>query len=137
MKFNRSMFQHPIFRLFLFLPFLTTVCQAQTSIPSESGLLSFESTGVAANNRAVLHVQIFESDSAEPVLGATVLLRRDVDKMHGKVSNEYGSCTFIVAPGDYAFRVQMTGLKSLEQQSMLLEGGKIYEMKLVMASTSK
>jgi hypothetical protein len=82
-------------------------------------------------------VQIFEAGSDEPILGATVLLRRDVDKMHGKVSNEYGSCTFIVAPGDYAMRVQMTGLKSLEKPELVLEAGKIYEMKLVMAATAK
>lgn len=131
------MLKHPIFRLFLFLPFISTLCQAQNNVPSESGLLSFQATGEAANNRAVLHVQIFESGSGEPILGATVLLRRDVDKMHGKVSNEYGSCTFIVAPGEYSFRVQMTGLKSLEQSGMVLEGGRIYEMKLVMAATAK
>ena len=131
------MFTHPVYRLFLLLPFLPAPCLGQNSAPLESELLSFQSTGAAENNRAILHVQIFEAGSDEPILGATVLLRRDVDKMHGKVSNEYGSCTFIVAPGDYALRVQMTGLKSLEKQSLLLEGGKIYEMKLVMAATAK
>lgn len=131
------MLQHPIFRLFLLSLFLPGLAQAQNSVPAESSLLSFQATGTAANNRAVLHVQIFESGTDEPILGATVLLRRDIDKMHGKVTNEYGSCTFIVAPGDYSFRVQMTGLKSLEHPNMVLEGGKIYEMKLVMAATTK
>jgi len=132
---------HPIFRLLLFLPLLPLAGHAQTSIPvqqtAESEILSFKSTGEADNNKAVLHVQIFETATREPVLGATVLLRRDVDKMHGKVTNEYGACTFFVSPADYSLRVQMTGLKSLEQQSLLLEAGKIYEMKLVMASTTR
>jgi len=140
-QFNRIMFQHPIFRLLFFLPLLPSLCFAQTSIavqqPAESEILSFKSTGVADNNRAVLHVQIFETATREPVLGATVLLRRDVDKMHGKVTNEYGACTFFVSPADYSFRVQMTGLKSLEQQGLVLEAGKIYEMKLVLASTTR
>ena len=131
------MFTHPVYRLFFLLPFLPAPCLCQNSVPLESELLSFQATGAAENNRAILHVQVFEAGSEEPVLGATVLLRRDVDKMHGKVSNEYGSCTFIVAPGDYAMRVQMTGLKSLEKPGLLLEGGKIYEMKLVMAATTK
>ena len=131
------MFTHPLYRLFLLLPFLPAPCLSQNNVPLESELLSFESTGAAENNRAILHVQIFEAGANEPILGATVLLRRDVDKMHGKVSNEYGSCTFIVAPGDYAIRVQMSGLKSLEKPGLLLEGGKIYEMKLVMAATAK
>ncbi len=134
------MLKHPIFRLFLFLPLLPALCFAQNSVPfqpADSELLSFQSTGVAENNRAILHIQIFEVGTNEPVLGATVLLRRDVDKMHGKVTNEYGSCTFIVSPAEYAFRVQMTGLKSLEKQSLVLEGGKIYEMKLAMASTTR
>ncbi|MBL7781124.1 MAG: carboxypeptidase regulatory-like domain-containing protein [Saprospiraceae bacterium] len=131
------MFQHPIFRLFLLLTILPYGLIAQNSAPLESELLSFKATGTAENNRAVLHVQIFEAGVGGPILGATVLLRRDIDKMHGKVTNEYGSCTFIVAPGDYALRVQMTGLKSLEQAGLVMEAGKIYEMKLLMASNTK
>jgi len=140
-QFNRHMSTHPIFRLLLFLPLVPLPGHAQTSIPvqqpAESELLSFKSTGTADNNKAVLHIQIFENGTREPILGATVLLRRDIDKMHGKVTNEYGACTFFVSPADYSFRVQMTGLKSLEQQSLVLEAGKIYEMKLVMASTTR
>lgn len=139
-QFNLHMLKHPIFRLFYILPLLPSLCFAQTSVPLQtynSELLSFESTGVADNNRAILHIQIFDAGTREPTFGATVLLRRDIDKMHGKVTNEYGSCTFIVAPAEYALRVQMTGLKSLEKQSLILEAGKIYEMKLVMASTTR
>jgi hypothetical protein len=131
---------HPIFRLFLLFFCFPSLCLAQTSaafLPADSELISFQSTGVADNSKAVLHVQIFENGSREPVLGATVLLRRDVDKMHGKVTNEYGACTFFVSPADYSFRVQMTGLKSLERASLVLEAGKIYEMKLLMASTTR
>lgn len=131
------MFTHPVYRLFFFLPFFPANGLTQTNVAyqaSDSELLSFRSTGVADTNRAILHVQIIESGTEEAILGATVLLRRDIDKMHGKVSNATGACTFTVAPGDYAFRVQMTGLKSLEKQGLLLEAGKVYEMKLAMAS---
>ena len=117
--------------LFLTLWTLSVVvCKAQTT---ESTLLKFESTSIADTSRAVLKVLIREDGTSEPVLGATVLLRRDGDKMYGRVSQADGRCHFKIGAGNYTVRVQMTGLASFEQAGFLLEKGKSYTIEIVMA----
>lgn len=131
---------HPIFRLFFLLALLPSFCFAQNSVPKQSAAspqVSFRMTGNADSNRAIMYVVIKEALTEEPILGATVLLRRDIDKMYGKVTGEDGDCIFVVAPGNYAFRVQMTGLISLEQEDFELEAGKTYELKLTMVSNTR
>lgn len=109
-------------------------CAAQTTAKgTESTLLKFESTAIADTSRAVLKVLIRETETSEPVLGATVLLRREADKMYGRVSQADGRCHFKIGPGDYVVRVQMTGLASFEQGGFLLEKGKSYTMEIAMA----
>jgi hypothetical protein len=99
---------------------------------NESRVVRFTQIGEKNTEKAILNVTILGSDQQEFIAGATVLLRRDKDKMHGKVSGQRGKCTFQVAPADYTVRVQMTGLKSLEKQGYLLERGKVYQMDIVM-----
>ncbi len=118
---------------FLFLvlwPFSVIVCKAQSA---ESTLIKFESTPIADTSRAVVKVLIREDGTSEPVLGSTVLLRRDADKMYGRVSQADGRCHFKIGAGNYTVRVQMTGLASFEQAGFLLEKGKSYTMEIVMA----
>lgn len=117
--------------LFLALwPLSVIVCKAQTI---ESTLIKFDSTPIADTSRAVVKVLIREDGTSEPVLGATVLLRRDADKMYGRVSQADGRCHFKIGAGNYTVRVQMTGLASFEQTGFLLEKGNSYTMEIVMA----
>ena len=117
--------------LFLALwPLSVVVCKAQTI---ESTLIKFDSTPIADTSRAVVKVLIREDGTSEPVLGATVLLRRDADKMYGRVSQADGRCHFKIGAGNYTVRVQMTGLASFEQTGFLLEKGNSYTMEIVMA----
>lgn len=79
--------------------------------------------------RAFLRVRIFEKDGKLlPVQGATVLLRRDNDKMLGRVTRHDGSCYFSPTAASYTVRVQMTGLKTFEKSGFALEAGKVYDM---------
>jgi hypothetical protein len=88
---------------------------------------------VTDTTRTVLHVRTAESgEESAPIQGATVLLRRDKDKMLGRVTKGDGKCSFVAAPAEYTLRVQMTGLRSLEKTGILLEAGKAYEMDIRM-----
>ena len=116
----------------------TSLCTAQQSSANfvsgkESTVLRFEAVGIADTGRAVLKVLIREIDTPETVLGATVLLRRENDKMYGRVTQADGRCHFKVGPGDYTVRVQMTGLASFEHAGFLLEKGKSYTLEIGMA----
>lgn len=83
--------------------------------------------------KASLRVRVFEkAGSIEPVQGATVLLRRDDDKMMGRVTHFDGRCQFSPSAATYTVRVQMTGLKSVEQPGFTLEAGKVYDMDIRM-----
>ncbi len=124
---------------FLFAPTLllaqdTTMVLTTDSLIqlTESRVVRFAQTGEKATDKAIVNVLILGSDQRELISGATVLMRRDKDKMHGKVSGQKGRCTFQVAPANYTVRVQMTGLKSLEKQGYLLEAGKVYQMDIIM-----
>jgi len=118
----------------LYLP----LCRAQQTSANffsgkESTVLRFEAVGIADTGRSVLKVLIREIDTPETVLGATVLLRRENDKMYGRVTQADGRCHFKVGGGDYTVRVQMTGLASFEQPGFLLEKGKSYTLEIGMA----
>ena len=110
-------------------PISAAFCVAQST---ESTLLKLESTPIADTSRAVLKVLILETGTQEPVQGATVLLRRDGDKMYGRVSQADGRCHFKIGAGNYVVRVQMTGLASFEQSGFLLEKGRSYTMEIAM-----
>lgn len=100
---------------------------------TESTLLKLDSTETADTSRAVIKVLLREIETSELVMGATVLLRRESDKMYGRVSEADGRCFFKVGAGSYTVRVQMTGLASFEQSGFLLEKGKSYTMEIAMA----
>lgn len=100
---------------------------------AESTLLKLDSTETADTSRAVIKVLLREIETSELVMGATVLLRRESDKMYGRVSEADGRCFFKVGAGSYTVRVQMTGLASFEQSGFLLEKGKSYTMEIAMA----
>jgi hypothetical protein len=106
---------------------------AADSLLHESRVILFRQVGVTDTSRTVLHVRTAESgEEAAPIQGATVLLRRDKDKMLGRVTKGDGKCSFVAAPAEYTVRVQMTGLRSLEKTGILLEAGKAYEMDIRM-----
>lgn len=101
---------------------------------TESKIIKIDRIETADTSRAVVKVVVMESGSTTPVQGATVLLRRDTDKMHGRVTQEDGRCHFRVAPGQYVLRAQMTGLISLEHAGIIFEKGKSYTIALEMAN---
>jgi hypothetical protein len=128
------MLTHPAFRLLFLLLLLPPVAgKSQDTVRRESQVLEFRQVGIADTTKAMLTVVLNAAEDGEPILGATVLLRRDTDKMHGKVTRKEGRCNFTVAPGTYGLRVQMTGLKALEYLDMVLEAGQVYELRAVMA----
>lgn len=104
------------------------------SMMVESNILVFKQTSISLDSsKATLRVKVQEKGvEAAPIQGATVLLRRDQDKMLGRVTKHDGRCLFAPTPATYTVRVQMTGLKSLEKQGIKLEGGKIYELEILM-----
>ncbi len=90
--------------------------------------------GVADTSRATVKVLVLETGSKkEPIQGATVLLRRDKDKMLGRVTKQDGVCNFMPVPATYSIRVQLTGYKSLEATGLVFENGKVYELELRVA----
>lgn len=101
----------------------------------ESTVLSFRESGDGADTtKATLRVRVLEKGVGnEPVQGATVLLKREDDKMLGRVTAPDGKCLFQSSPASYTVRVQMTGLKTLEKTGILLEGGTVYELEIRMA----
>lgn len=89
--------------------------------------------GVTDTMKTIIRVQVKETGSEEPIQGATVLLRRDLDKMLGRVSRQDGRCNFMPIPAVYAVRVQLTGYKTFEHPGLEFEKGKVYEMVIRMA----
>lgn len=83
--------------------------------------------------KATLRVKVIDKDRrTEPIQGATVLLRRDDDKMLGRVTKYDGKCLFSASPASYTVRVQMTGLKTVEQSGFVLNAGQVYDMEIRM-----
>jgi len=105
------------------------------AILTESNVFSFKQSSISPDTaKAMLRVRVFEKDnSTEVIQGATVLLRRDKDKMLGRVTKHDGRCWFSAAPASYTIRVQMTGLKSFEKQGFNLEAGMVYDLEILMA----
>ncbi|HAD12696.1 MAG TPA: hypothetical protein DCF33_09690 [Saprospirales bacterium] len=102
---------------------------------AESTVFSFRESGEGQDtSKAILHVRVLEKGLRnEAVQGATVLLKRDDDKMLGRVTMPDGRCVFQSTPASYTVRVQMTGLKTLEKKGIRLEGGSIYDLEIQMA----
>jgi len=108
---------------------------AVDSMMLESSVFVFKQTSLSADTfKATLRVRVLEKGGdTEPIQGATVLLRRDKDKMLGRVTKHDGRCLFAPTPDSYTVRVQMTGLKSFEKPGFTLEAGKVYDMEILMA----
>jgi hypothetical protein len=97
----------------------------------DSHVLSFKTVGITDTAKAIVRVLVRETGkTGEAIQGATVLLRRDKDKMLGRVTKADGRCNFMPLPAEYAVRVQLTGYKALEHTGLLFERGKVYEMEL-------
>jgi hypothetical protein len=105
------------------------------SMMLESNVLIFKQSSVSPDtSKTTLRVRVLEKGGeTEPIQGATVLLRRDKDKMLGRVTKHDGRCLFSSAPATYTVRVQMTGLKSIEKPGFVLEAGKVYDLEIQMA----
>jgi hypothetical protein len=109
---------------------------APTKIDSikESHVRLFKMVGVTDTAHALVRVLVKETGTpGETIQGATVLLRRDQDKMLGRVTKQDGRCNFMPSAAEYFIRVQLTGYKSLEVGGYQFEKGKVYEMELRMA----
>jgi len=101
----------------------------------QSSIFSFLETGESPDtSKATLSIRVLDkSQGNEPVQGATVLLKRDDDKMLGRVTLKDGRCQFSSSPASYTLRVQMTGLKTLEKTGIILRGGSVYDLEVRMA----
>lgn len=101
----------------------------------KSSAFIFKQSSVSPDTtKATLRVRVLEKGGdTEPVHGATVLLRRDKDKILGRVTKNDGRCLFGASPATYTVRVQMTGLKSLEKSGITLDAGKVYDLEIMMA----
>lgn len=108
--------------------------QAEAASLTESSIMSFRESGEGADTtKATLRVRILEKGQGNvPIHGATVLLKRDDDKMLGRVTTYDGRCSFNSTPATYTVRVQMTGLKTLEKTGILLDGGSVYDLEIRM-----
>lgn len=103
-----------------------------------SRVLRFAATGAAEPKKVVVNVLVREAADREPVMGATVLLRRENPaRMYGKVTGGYGSCAMTIAPDTYSVRVQVTGLASFEQSGFVLEPGTTYILEIALAFNKK
>lgn len=122
-----------LFTLFALSLLLPACCIAQQNTGYNSTVLKLEPSDQPDTSRAFVHVLIREAEQPQPIQGATVLLRRDADKMYGRVSRADGQCTFRVGEGNYVIRVQMTGLMSFEQHNFVFEKGKSYTLEIGMA----
>lgn len=141
--FPKSIFRIAFFTL-LFCPISSSAQRPPTpksapptavdSLLLESSIIVFKQSSISPDaSKATLRVRVVEKGlESAPVQGATVLLRRDKDKMLGRVTKHDGRCLFAPSPASYTIRVQMTGLKSLEKTGFLLEGGKVYDMEIAM-----
>lgn len=104
------------------------------SLSTVSSIAFFRLSGPNPDTaRAILRVRVLEKETREAVQGATVLLRREQDKMLGRVTKHDGRCVFTSVPATYSLRIQMTGLKTLEQGGIELEPGKTYDLEASMA----
>ncbi|MDO8366975.1 MAG: carboxypeptidase-like regulatory domain-containing protein [Saprospiraceae bacterium] len=108
---------------------------ALDSMMLKSSAFIFKQSSVSPDTtKATLRVRVLEKGGdTEPVHGATVLLRRDKDKILGRVTKNDGRCLFGASPATYTVRVQMTGLKSLEKSGITLDAGKVYDLEIMMA----
>lgn len=134
-----------VFLMLLILPWISLAQKPFTpkappktsmdSMLSESNILTFKQSSISADtSKATLRVRVFEKGTeTEPIQGATVLLRREKDKMLGRVTKHDGRCLFSPSAATYTVRVQMTGLRSLEKTGIKLEAGKVYDMEITMA----
>ena len=116
----------------------TTKSPPKTAVDSmmmgSSGFVFRQSSISEDTSKATLRVRVLEKGGdAEPIQGATVLLRRDKDKMLGRVTKPDGRCLFVSVPESYTIRVQMTGLKTFEKPGFMLEAGKVYDIEILMA----
>ena len=116
-------------------PQLPTDVLTAKSVVSQSNVVAFKQSSISPDTvKATLQVRILErGGDTEPVQGATVLLRREDDKMLGRVTTHDGRCLFSATPATYTVRVQMTGLKTLEKTGFTLEAGKVYDLDILMA----
>ena len=144
-----SMYPKAIFSLIcivlMMVPLLATAQKTSTpksplksavdSMMMESNGFVFRQSSISEDtSKATLRVRVLEKGGdAEPIQGATVLLRRDKDKMLGRVTKPDGRCLFVSVPESYTIRVQMTGLKTFEKPGFMLEAGKVYDMEILMA----
>ena len=132
---------NPTSRLLFLLFFIPVAINAQKTALSESldslhqsHIAVFKSVGITDTAKAIVRVQVKEIGSQNEVIqGATVLLRRDKDKMLGRVTKQDGRCNFMPIPADYAIKVQLTGYKSLDASGLHFEAGKVYELELRIA----
>lgn len=100
----------------------------------ESHVFSFKTVGITDTLKSIVRVQVKDPGyPGVPIQGATVLLRRDKDKMLGRVTKSDGRCNFMPTPATYVLRVQLTGYKSLEKTGLVFEPGKVYELDLRLA----
>lgn len=86
------------------------------------------------SHKSTLNILVKEpGPQGSPIQGATVLLRRDKDKMFGRVSDLDGKCTFSATEAAYVIRVQLTGYKSLETDKIFIQKGNAYTLELCLA----
>ena len=104
-----------------------------------SRVLRFVRVGVAPDpKRVIINVVVREYIDQEPVMGATVLLRRENPaRMYGKVTGQHGTCVLTMAPDTYSVRVQVTGLASFDQSGFVLEPGCAYALEIALAFVKK
>ncbi len=103
-----------------------------------SRVARFVRTGTTDPKRVGITVVVRELIDQEPVMGATVLLRRENPaRMYGKVTGQQGACALNIAPDTYSVRVQVTGLASFEQSGFVLEPGGAYTLEISLAFVKK
>lgn len=137
-------FTVPVITACFLLPFFSLAqTTARSATPADtmsrkSHVLRFSRSGVAEPNRVVVNVVVRESINREPVMGATILLRREnPTRMYGKVTGASGACALTIAPDTYSVRVQVTGLASFEQSGFVLEQGSAYTLEIALAFVKK
>lgn len=128
----------PIFCLcccsFLAFPIFGQSKSDSVAVPPQSRLLRFAETDTTNSERAVLKVLVRDQEAGEPIFGTTALLTRpNPDQVHGKVTQWDGRCQFKVAPGNYTFRLQLTGMVTFEKTNLELLAGREYEIDVEMA----
>jgi hypothetical protein len=128
----------PFFFAIIWLPTWVTAqtngANATLDSLAQSHIAIFKTVGITDTAKAIVRVMVKEIGSSnEPIQGATVLLRRDKDKMLGRVTKQDGRCNFMPTPAIYGIRVQLTGYKSLDTSGLLFERGKVYELELRVA----